>query len=173
MYNDFVLVGPRHDPAGVRGMDDAAAALAKIATTESVFASRADDSGTHKAEVRLWKAAGVDPVSHSGDWYLETGSGMGKTLNVASELDAYVLADRGTWLSFGNRGQLEVLVEGDSRLFNPYGAILVNPERHPHVKADEGRAFIRWLVSEQGRSAIAGFRLAGETLFHPAGRPMP
>lgn len=164
MYNDFVLVGPASDPAGVRGSHDVAAALKRIAAAEAAFTSRGDHSGTHKAEVRLWEQAGGRP---QGAWYRETGSGMGPTLNTASAMAAYALTDRGTWLNFGNRGDLEILVEGDKRLFNQYGVILVNPERHPHVKADEGRAFIGWLVSEAGQSAIAAYRIDGEQLFFP------
>ena len=170
MYNDFVLVGPASDPAHVKGWTDVAAALDAIAGTRSVFVSRGDDSGTHKAELRLWKAAGIDPHPDSGSWYLETGSGMGKTLNVANEKLGYTLVDRGSWLSFKNREDLEVMVEGDPRLFNPYGAILVNPQRHPHVNEAAGRAFIEWLVSEQGRAAIDGFRVNGQPLFHASPR---
>jgi tungstate transport system substrate-binding protein len=167
MYNDFVVIGPSADPAGIRGFEDAAAALARIAESGAIFASRGDDSGTHKAELRLWAAAGVDARAASGTWYRETGSGMGATLNTASELEAYLLADRGTWISFKNRGDLQILVEGDPRLRNVYAAILVNPERHPHVKSEEARIFADWLVSEEGRAAIAGFRLGGMQLFHP------
>lgn len=170
MYNDFVLLGPPGDPAGVRAQSDVALALASIAEHRCTFVSRGDDSGTHKAELRLWKAAQVDPRPDSGSWYLETGSGMGKTLNVAAEKNAYVLADRGTWLSFKNQGQLEIAVQGDPRLFNPYGAILVSPERHPHVKAEAGRVFIDWLVSDAGRAAIDEFRVNGQVLFHATPR---
>lgn len=170
MYNDFVLVGPKADPAGARGRD-AAAALARIAAANKPFASRGDDSGTHKAELRLWKEAGVDPKAGSGSWYRETGSGMGPTLNIAAAMDAYALTDRGTWLSFKNRQNLEILVEGDQRLFNPYGVMLVNPARHPHVKAAEGRAFIDWLTGPEGQRAIAEFKINGEQLFFPNARP--
>ncbi len=174
MYNDFVVVGPAADPAGVRGMGDAPAALRRIAAAESPFVSRGDDSGTHKAELRLWAAARVDPKEGSGRWYFETGSGMGATLNTAAAKGAYALADRGTWLSFGNRGDLAILVEGDTRLHNPYGVILVNPARHPHVKAAEGRAFISWLTSPAGQRAIAEFTIGGERLFIPnAGSAAP
>lgn len=168
MENDFVIVGPRADPAAVRGLADAAAAFAAIAETRAPFVSRADDSGTHKAELRIWRAAGVDPTEASGAWYRETGSGQGATLNTAAGLGAYALADRGTWLSFRNRGDLALLVEGDPRLRNPYGAIRVNPERHPHVKAAEGRALVEWLTRAEGRAAIGAFRVDGEVLFHPA-----
>ncbi len=167
MYNDFVVVGPAADPSRVRGSRDAAAALRAIARTGSPFASRGDDSGTHKAELRLWAAAGIDPSKQSGQWYLETGSGMGATLNTAQAMGAYALSDRGTWLSFENRGDLVILVEGDERLFNPYGVILVNPARHPHVKAEEGRAFIAWLTSPEGQRAIEEFTVGGEQLFVP------
>ena len=174
MYNDFVVVGPAADPAGVRGMDDVAAALSAIAGAGSPFASRGDDSGTHKAELRLWTAAAIDPAGQSGQWYLETGSGMGATLNTAQAMGAYALSDRATWLSFENRGDLVILVEGDERLFNPYGVILVNPARHPHVKAAEGRAFIAWLSSPEGQRAIAEFTVGGEQLFVPnAATPRP
>ncbi|MCW5750902.1 MAG: substrate-binding domain-containing protein [Alphaproteobacteria bacterium] len=167
MYNDFVLIGPKADPAGVRGMTDVAAALARIAARGARFASRGDESGTHKAELRLWQAAGVDVRQTGGAWYRETGSGMGPTLNVASAGDAYTLADRGTWLSFRNRGELEILLAGDRRLLNQYGVILVHPARHPHVRARQGQAFIDWLVSPEGQKAIADFRIGGEQLFFP------
>ncbi len=164
MYNDFVIVGPQTDPAGVRGMKDAAAAMRKIAAAKAPFASRGDKSGTHAAELRLWKTAGVEPA---GAWYRETGSGMGATLNTASGMNAYALSDRGSWLSFRNRGELGVLVEGDARLFNQYGAMLVNPAKHPHAKADLGRRFIEWLVSADGQAAIGGYTIGGEQLFFP------
>lgn len=170
MYNDFVLVGPAEDPAGLRGGADAVAALSQIAAAGAVFASRGDDSGTHKAERALWAAAGVDPLAGSGSWYRETGSGMGATLNAAVAMGAYVLTDRATWVAFGNPGGLEILVEGDARLFNPYGVILVNPARHPHVKAAEGQMFIDWLTGPAGQAAIAGFRVAGQQLFFPGAR---
>jgi tungstate transport system substrate-binding protein len=164
MYNDFVIVGPETDPAGIGGMQDASDALAQIADAAATFASRGDDSGTHIKELALWAEAGIDPA---GGWYKETGAGMGPTLNTASQLPAYTLTDRGTWLSFENPGPLVVLVEGDKALFNQYGVILVDPERHPHVKAEAGQAFIDWLVSEEGQGAIAGYRINGEQLFHP------
>ncbi|WP_424830833.1 substrate-binding domain-containing protein [Ruegeria sp.] len=167
MYNDLVLVGPKSDPAGVRGGDDVVTALAAIAQAEVPFASRGDDSGTHKAEMQHWSAAGLDPTGASGTWYRETGSGMGATLNIASGMGAYVLTDRATWLSFGNRGDLEVLVEGDPRLFNQYGVILVNPEKHPGVRAAAGQRFIDWLTGPDGQGAIASYRLDGEQLFFP------
>ena len=167
MVNDFVLVGPGADPAGVRGLDDAAAALAQIAGAGAPFASRGDDSGTHKKERDLWAAAGLDPGAAGGGWYRETGSGMGATLNAAAGMGAYALSDRATWHAFQNKGDLEVLVEGDQRLFNPYGVILVNPARHPHVHAREGQAFIDWLVSDDGQAAIAAYRLDGRQLFFP------
>ena len=167
MYNDFVIAGPKDDPARIAGMRDAAKALEKIAGARAPFVSRGDDSGTHKKELALWRAAGVDTARASGTWYRETGSGMGATLNTASAMQGYALADRGTWLSFKNRAGLRVLVEGDTRLFNPYGVILVNPKRHPHVKADLGRAFIAWLISPEGQAAIGAFRINGEVLFKP------
>ncbi len=170
MFNDFVIVGPRADPAGLRGLDDAAQALARIAKARAPFTSRGDDSGTHKKERDLWAAAGLDPASAAGAWYRETGSGMGATLNAASGMGAYALADRATWLAFANKGELEVLVEGDKRLFNPYGVILVNPARHPHVKAADGQAFIDWLVSDAGQAAIAAFRVDGRQVFFPSAR---
>jgi tungstate transport system substrate-binding protein len=163
MYNDFILVGPKSDPAGARGKD-AAQALRNIHDARAPFVSRGDRSGTHAAELRLWKAAGIEPT---GSWYRETGSGMGPALNTASAMNAYVLADRGTWLSFRNRGELALLVEGDRRLFNPYGVMLVNPERHKHVKKEMGRAFIDWLVSTEGQRAIADYKIGGEPLFFP------
>ena len=168
MYNDFVVLGPGADPAGIMGGRDAPAALRRIASSASLFISRGDDSGTHKAEMRLWRETGTDPRPGSGRWYLEAGAGMGATLNIAAARDAYVLADRATWLSFRNRGRLAVAVEGDPRLHNPYGVMLVNPARHPHVKRDEGIAFIRWLTGPEGRAAIASFRLAGRQVFFPA-----
>ncbi len=167
MYNDFVIVGPASDPAGIAGSRDAPAALVAIARAAAPFVSRGDDSGTHKAERRLWRAAGIDPSLGSGKWYFETGSGMGATLNTAAAKEAYSLSDRGTWLSFKNRGGLTVAVEGDRRLFNPYGVILVNPERHPYVKRKAAMAFIDWLTSAPGQAAIAAFAIAGEQLFVP------
>ncbi len=167
MYNDFVLVGPQVDPANIQGVDDVAKALTQIAAAATIFVSRGDDSGTHKKERGLWVAAQIDPTTASGDWYRETGSGMGATLNAASAMNGYALADRGTWMSFKNKGTLRVMVEGDSRLFNPYGVILVNPNKHPHIKADAGRKFIDWITSKAGQEAIAGFRVGGEPLFHP------
>jgi tungstate transport system substrate-binding protein len=164
MFNDFVLVGPASDPAGVRGVEDAVAALTKVAEAEAPFTSRGDGSGTHKAEVRLWEQAGLKP---EGAWYRETGSGMGPTLNTASAMDAYALTDRATWLNFRNRGSLEILSQGDRRLFNQYGVIRVNPEKHPHTKAAEGQSFIDWLVSPEGQQAIADHKIGGEQLFFP------
>ena len=166
MYNDFIIVGPKSDPAGIKGTKDVAAALKKIADAKAPFASRGDDSGTHKAELRLWKLAGVDPKS-GGDWYKATGSGMGPTLNTSAAMNAYTLADRGTWLAFKNRGDLEIVVEGDTKLFNQYGVILVNPEKYPNVKKDDGQAFIDWLISSEGQQVIAGYRIGGEQLFFP------
>ena len=170
MYNDFVLVGPKFDPAKVRGTNDIVVALQRIKATAAPFASRGDRSGTHVAELQLWKAAGVDLEKDKGPWYRETGSGMGPTLNTASGMNAHALTDRGTWLSFRNRGDLVVLVEGDRRLFNQYGVMLVNPIRHPHVKKDMGQAFIDWLVSVEGQAAIAGYRIGGAPLFFPNAR---
>ncbi|WP_181893314.1 substrate-binding domain-containing protein [Falsiruegeria mediterranea] len=170
MYNDFVIVGPKGDPAGVRGGSDAVAALTAIAQTGAVFVSRGDDSGTHKAELRQWGQAGVDVAQSSGGWYRETGSGMGATLNVAAGMGAYTLTDRATWLAFGNAHGLEVLVEGDPGLFNQYGVILVNPEKHPGVRAEAGQRFIDWLVGQDGQAAIAGYKLDGEQLFFPNAR---
>lgn len=165
MYNDFVLVGPSDDPAGLRGAETAADAMSRIAAAGASFASRGDDSGTHVAERGLWAAAGIAP---EGAWYLSTGSGMGATLNTAAQVPAYALTDRGTWLSFANRGPLEIVFEGDPVLFNPYGIILVNPERHAHVKAEQGQAFIDWIVSEAGQAAIASFTVGGQQLFFPS-----
>jgi tungstate transport system substrate-binding protein len=167
MYNDFVIVGPASDPAGVKGMKDAAAALDKIAEAEAPFASRGDDSGTHKAELALWQEAGVDVAGQSGSWYRETGSGMGPTLNTAAGMDAYALTDRGTWLSFDNRQNLEILVEGDPGLFNQYGIILVSPEKHQHVKADMGQNFIDWVLSDEGQKAIGAYTINGQQAFFP------
>ena len=173
MYNDFVIVGPSDDPAGIHGMTDAAAAFAHIAQAKAVFASRGDDSGTNKAERALWKAAGIDVAGASGRWYRETGSGMGATLNTASGLDAYTLSDRATWLNFRNRGRLAILVEGDSRLFNQYGVTLVNPKKYPHVRVAEGQAFIDWLLSDKGQAAIAAYRVNGQQLFFPNAKNAP
>ena len=167
MHNDFIVVGPAADPAGIGGMTDAAAALAKIAAAEAPFASRGDDSGTHRKEVTLWKKAGVDIAGASGTWYRETGSGMGATLNIAVGMSAYALTDRGTWIGFGNKGEHAVVVEGDADLFNQYGVILVSPRKHPRVKAAEGQAFIDWILSGEGQGAIAAYRLDGQQLFFP------
>ena len=171
MYNDFVLIGPENDPASVSGGRDIAVALRAIRDAKAPFVSRGDRSGTHAAELRLWRDAGIDIEAVQGDWYRETGSGMGAALNTASAMDAYILADRGTWLAFGNRGRLAVLVEGDRRLFNQYGVILVNPDRHPQVKRADAQAFIDWLVSPEGQSAIVGYRIDGEQLFFPNAGP--
>jgi tungstate transport system substrate-binding protein len=167
MYNDFVLIGPGSDPAKIRGMKDVTAALQKIAKAKATFASRGDDSGTHKKELGLWKAAGVSVKAVGGKWYRETGSGMGAALNTASGLNAYILSDRATWVSFKNKGKLAVLVEGDKRLFNQYGVILVSPKKYPHVKAKEGQAFISWLTSTDGQKTIASFKVKGLQLFFP------
>lgn len=167
MHNDFVLVGPKSDPAKVSGDKDIVTAYKKIAAAGVPFASRGDKSGTHAAELRLWKAAGVDPQSGKGSWYRETGSGMGPTLNTASAMHAYAITDRGTWLSFKNRGDLVIVVAGDQKLFNQYGVMLVNPEKHAHVKRDDGFAFISWLISADGQKTIAGFKINGEQLFFP------
>ncbi len=167
MYNDFVLVGPKEDPAKVAGGKDAVNALRAIAAAKVPFASRGDDSGTHKTEKALWQAAGIDQTKASGDWYRETGSGMGATLNVAVGMGAYAMTDRATWISFRNKGDHAIVVEGDPILFNQYGVILVNPKRHPHVKADAGQKFIDWLLSPEGQQAIAGYRIAGKQLFYP------
>jgi tungstate transport system substrate-binding protein len=167
MYNDFVLIGPKSDPAGIKGMVDIAEALNAIKSWGAPFISRGDRSGTHIAELDLWKAAGIDIGKDRGPWYKEIGQGMGAALNVASATGAYVLADRGTWLAFKNRGDLDILVAGDKRLFNQYGVILVNPARHPHVKKEPGQAFIDWLVSPEGQRAIADYKVGGEQLFYP------
>ncbi len=167
MYNDFIVLGPQSDPAGVRGLRDVAAALGQIAAQRAVFLSRGDESGTHKLERSLWEAAGVNVATAREAWYRETGAGMGATLNTASSLNAYTLSDRGTWLSFQNRGDLAIMVAGDPRLFNQYGVILVNPARHSHIKAQDGQAFIHWLLSDKGQQAIAAFRIAGEQAFVP------
>lgn len=170
MYNDFVIVGPGDDPAGIRGSPDAIAALTKIGKARVPFLSRGDDSGTHRRERSLWQAAGIVPSERAG-WYREIGAGMGRTLNTAAAMPAYTLVDRGTWLSFGNRGPLRLLVEGDRRLRNPYGVIAVSPKKHPHVKAKAALRFVAWLVSPAGQRAIGSFRIGGLTLFHPATRP--
>jgi len=170
MYNDFVLIGPKADPAKVSGGKDIAAALRSIATTKAPFVSRGDKSGTHAAELRYFKEAGVDAGEGKGSWYRETGSGMGPALNTASSMNAYILSDRGTWLSFRNRSDLGIVVEGDRKLFNPYGVILVNPAKHPHVKKAEGLAFMDWLVSAEGQAAIASYKVGGEQLFFPGAR---
>jgi tungstate transport system substrate-binding protein len=171
MYNDFVIVGPKTDPAGIGGMTDAAAALTKIADAKATFVSRGDDSGTHKKELGLWGDTGVDTAAASGSWYREVGAGMGATLNSAAGMSAYTLSDRGTWLSFKNRDDLTVLVEGDERLFNPYGVILVNEKKHPQVKSEMGQEFVDWLLSPAGQSEIASFKVNGEQLFHPNAKP--
>lgn len=170
MYNDFVIVGPKSDPAKARGKD-VIEGLKKIAAAGAPFASRADKSGTHAAELRYWKAAGIDPTQSKTTWYRETGSGMGPTLNTASGMNAYALADRGTWLSFKNRGELEIVVEGDQRLFNQYGVMLVNPAKHPHVKKEPGQKFVDWVISPEGQKAIAAYKIGGEQLFFPNAKP--
>jgi tungstate transport system substrate-binding protein len=167
MYNDFVLIGPKADPAHVAGGKDALQAFQKIERARAPFVSRGDRSGTHFAELELWKAAGIDIAREKGAWYRETGSGMGPALNTASGMNAYILADRGTWLSFKNRGELAILVQGDRRLFNQYGIILVNPAKHLGVKREMGQAFIDWIISSEGQDAIAAYKINGEQLFFP------
>jgi tungstate transport system substrate-binding protein len=173
MYNGFVLIGPKGDPARVAGTRDIAAALKAIADAKASFVSRGDNSGTHAAELNLWKAAGVDIAQAKGPWYRDIGQGMGAALNAASASNAYTLSDRGTWLSFKNRGDLAIAVEGDPRLFNQYGVILVNPDRHPHVKTALGQAFIDWVTGPEGQAAIASYKIGGEQLFFPNAQAEP
>jgi tungstate transport system substrate-binding protein len=168
MYNDFILIGPNSDPAGIKGGKDIVAALTTIKNKAAPFVSRGDKSGTHAAELALWKAAGIDMSgADKGPWYREIGQGMGAALNTASAMNGYVLSDRGTWLSFKNRGELGVVVEGDKRLFNQYGVMLVNPDKHTHVKKDMGQAFVDWLISPEGQKAIADYKINGQQLFFP------
>ena len=171
MYNDFVVVGPAADPADIAGLSDAVAAFKRIAAARASFLSRGDRSGTNEEELRLWAEAGVDTKEPGNDWYRDTGSSMGATLNTAVAIGAYTLADRGTWLSFKNRADLKILVQGDQRLFNQYGVMLVNPERHPTVKREWGQAFIDWLTSTTGQQTIAAYRINGEPLFFPNYKP--
>jgi len=166
MYNDFVLIGPKSDPAGVKGKD-IETALKTIKAKAAPFVSRGDRSGTHSAELALWKACGVDIAAEKGPWYREIGQGMGAALNTAAAMNGYTLSDRGTWISFKNRGELEIAVEGDKRLFNQYGVMLVNPAKHPHVKKELGQQFIDWLVSAEGQKAIADYKIGGQQLFFP------
>ena len=167
MYNDFVLIGPKQDPAKVAGGKDILEALRKIEAAKAPFVSRGDRSGTNEAELRYWKSAGIDVDKAKGPWYRDTGSGMGPALNTAASMNAYILADRGTWLSFKNRGDLTILVEGDRRLFNQYGVMLVNPQKHPNVKRELGQQFVDWLISRKGQDTIAAYRIGGEQLFFP------
>jgi tungstate transport system substrate-binding protein len=167
MYNDFVLIGPKSDPARVGGGKDIVDALKKVQSAQAPFVSRGDRSGTHMAELDLWKVSGVDIEKAKGPWYRDVGQGMGPALNTAASMNAYILADRGTWLAFKNRGDLEILVQGDKRLFNQYGVMLVNPAKHLNVKKDLGQAFVDWLVSPEGQQAIAGYKIGGEQLFFP------
>ncbi|WP_421780185.1 substrate-binding domain-containing protein [Kiloniella litopenaei] len=167
MYNDFVLVGPNSDPAEVKGSQTIIDALNNIKTKQSIFLSRGDDSGTNKRELELWKANGSDPKSASGDWYRETGSGMGATLNTAVAMQGYALTDRATWISYKNKQNMEILFEGDERLFNQYGVIVVNPEKFPHIKVKPAETFVNWIISPKGQEAIAGYKLSGEQLFIP------
>jgi len=172
MYNDFILIGPKNDPAGIKGMKDITTALKTLKDKSATFISRGDKSGTHIAEINLWKLAGVDIAADKGPWYKEIGQGMGAALNAASASDAYVLSDRGTWLAFKNKGDLVIAVEGDKRLFNQYGVMLVNPQKHPYVKKELGQEFIDWLISPEGQRAIADYKINGEQLFYPsAGNP--
>jgi tungstate transport system substrate-binding protein len=172
MYNDFILIGPSNDPAGIKGANDIVAALKTLKAKGSLFISRGDNSGTHQAELNLWKLAGIEIAAGKGAWYKEIGQGMGAALNAASASNAYVLSDRGTWLSFKNRGELVIAVESDKRLFNQYGVMLVNPQKHPSVNKELGQQFIDWLVSPDGQKAIASYKINGEQLFHPnAGDP--
>jgi len=167
MYNDFIIVGPPNDPAGISGLKDAVVALKKIAATKSSFASRGDDSGTNKKEKRLWQAARINAEKDSGKWYRELGSGMGATLNTGVGMRAYVMSDRATWAKFANKGDYRIMVEGDARLFNQYGVILVSDKKHPRVKSQLGQRFIDWLVGREGQAAIGGYKLNGKQLFTP------
>ena len=167
MYNDFVLVGPKADPARIAGGKDILEGLKKIGAAKAPFVSRGDKSGTHAAELRYWKAAGIDLDKAKGPWYQDSGSGMGPALNIAASMNAYILADRGTWLSFKNRGDLTIVVEGDRRLFNQYGVMLVNPAKHPHVKKELGQQFVDWVVSPEGQQTIADYKIGGQQLFFP------
>ena len=167
MYNDFVVIGPKSDPAKIAESKDVLGALQKIKAAKAPFVSRADKSGTHAAELRYWKAAGIDIGKEKGPWYKETGSGMGPALNTASGLNGYILADRGTWLNFKNRADLKILVEGDKQLFNQYGIMLVNPAKHPQVKKELGEVFINWVISPEGQKTIANYKINGEQLFFP------
>jgi tungstate transport system substrate-binding protein len=167
MYNDFVLIGPKADPAGIKGSKDIAEALKAIVAKQAVFVSRGDRSGTHSAELALWKQASVEIDQVKGPWYREIGQGMGAALNTSNAMNAYVLADRATWISFKNRGDLEIVVEGDRRLFNQYGVMLVNPAKHAHIKADDGKLFVEWLVGPEGQKAIADYKVDGQQLFFP------
>jgi len=167
MYNDFVLIGPKADPAKIGGGKDILVALKKVQAAQAPFVSRGDRSGTHMAELDLWKASGIDLDKVKGPWYRDTGQGMGPALNTAASMSAYILADRGTWLAFKNRAELAILVEGDKRLFNQYGVMLVNPQKYPHVKAALGQQFIDWLVSADGQKAIADYKINGQQLFFP------
>jgi tungstate transport system substrate-binding protein len=171
MYNDFVLIGPKEDPAGLKGGNDVVAALKRIYEKEAPFVSRGDKSGTHTAELNLWKAASLDPAGAKPSWYREIGQGMGAALNTAAAMGAYVLSDRGTWISFKNKDALQIVVEGDKRLFNQYGIMLVNPEKHPTVKKDLGQAFIDWILSAEGQNAIRSYRIEGQELFFPNADP--
>ena len=171
MFNDFVLVGPAADPAGLEEADHVGEALTRISLSGKFFASRGDDSGTHKKELALWRSAGIDPSEASGGWYRETGSGMGATLNVAVGMNAYCLTDRATWISFANKQGLRVLYEDDPPLFNQYGIILVDSKKHPHVKAKAGQVFVDWMIGKAGQTAIANFRRSGQQLFFPNASP--
>ena len=170
MYNDFVIIGPSHDPAGIHGMMDATGALAKIAHSKALFASRGDESGTHQAELHLWKGADIDPTQASGQWYRETGSGMGATLNTAVGMGAYVMSDRASWAKFGNKGDFKIHVEGDLTLFNQYGVILVSATKCPATNSKAGQQFVDWLLSERGQRAIASYQINGEQVFYPNAR---
>jgi tungstate transport system substrate-binding protein len=170
MYNDFILVGPKSDPAGVAGTKDIVAALKALKDKQTPFVSRGDRSGTHQAELALWKTAGIDIANEKGPWYREIGQGMGATLNTAGAMGAYTISDRGTWISFKNKGDFIVAVEGDKRLFNQYGVMLVNPQKHPNVKQELGQQFIDWLISAEGQSAIADYKINGQQLFYPNAR---
>jgi tungstate transport system substrate-binding protein len=167
MYNDFIFVGPDNDPAGLSDATSAVDALIRISSGRALFASRGDDSGTHQKERLLWTSAGIDPTTSSGDWYRETGSGMGATLNVAVGMNAYAMTDRATWMSFGNKLGFKIVFDNDQQLFNQYGIILVNPSRHPHVNAKDGQIFINWMLGEKGQMAIANYTLDGQQLFFP------